>query len=239
MSKCLNCDAILEGMYCKNCGQKAKTERLSFRRIFADFIDAFFSMESVALRTVSALCLRPGRVAREYVEGKRIAYLSPFRYFLLAVAINIASSLFLGRPAVNPVHHSAENTAWSQNLMSLQISLVCGLFMLLLAFVLLKLHKKAGYNLAENYVLLLYVLGQTILVMVGVQMVAAGLGNMLEGSREGLASGLVFTVYLLWAGWQFYQEAFWKLFLKVAATYGFVALFFGSAGALVALVMRP
>ncbi|MBA4746117.1 MAG: DUF3667 domain-containing protein [Muricauda sp.] len=85
--KCLNCGHPLDisDKYCPNCSQANSTKKLTLK----DFIDEFFSglinYDSKLLKTLSALLLRPGRITKDYVNGKRITYTNPFR-FLLSLA---------------------------------------------------------------------------------------------------------------------------------------------------------
>lgn len=85
--KCLNCGHSLDisDKYCPNCSQANSTKKLTLK----DFIDEFFSglinYDSKLIKSLSALLLRPGRITKDYVNGKRITYTNPFR-FLLSLA---------------------------------------------------------------------------------------------------------------------------------------------------------
>lgn len=85
--KCLNCGHPLDisDKYCPNCSQANSTKKLTLK----DFIDEFFSglinYDSRLIKSLSALLLRPGRITKDYVNGKRITYTNPFR-FLLSLA---------------------------------------------------------------------------------------------------------------------------------------------------------
>jgi hypothetical protein len=71
--RCQNCDtAIVEAArFCSCCGQRMDTARLSFGDIARDLMHTFVNIERGPLAFAWALLTRPGRVAREYVEGKR------------------------------------------------------------------------------------------------------------------------------------------------------------------------
>jgi len=85
--ECLNCGHPLDisDKYCPNCSQANSTKKLTLK----DFVDEFFSglinYDSKLLKTLYALLLRPGRITKDYVNGKRITYTNPFR-FLLSLA---------------------------------------------------------------------------------------------------------------------------------------------------------
>lgn len=87
-TECLNCGhpLSLTDKFCPDCSQANSTKKLSIK----DFIDEFFasliSYDSKLLKTLSALLLRPGKITRDYINGKRVSYTNPFR-FLLSLAI--------------------------------------------------------------------------------------------------------------------------------------------------------
>lgn len=76
---CLNCHEPLQGPYCSSCGQK-RTGRLGFRRVVADAFRAVTNLDSKFTRTLVGMTLRPGEVAREYVDGRRSSYMNPIKY---------------------------------------------------------------------------------------------------------------------------------------------------------------
>ncbi len=85
--KCLNCGSEISGPFCVTCGQNSSTERLNIRQLFSNAMGHFFNLDSVVPKTILDLSRNPGQVAKRYVAGERIAYVSPFRYCLAAVAL--------------------------------------------------------------------------------------------------------------------------------------------------------
>ncbi|MFC1853339.1 DUF3667 domain-containing protein [candidate division CSSED10-310 bacterium] len=83
---CLNCGAPLDGSFCAQCGQKNISPRLQMGDLFSDFFTHFLNVEAVLPKTLIGLTVNPGRVAREYVTGKRIRYLNPLKYCLILAA---------------------------------------------------------------------------------------------------------------------------------------------------------
>lgn len=63
-----------------------------------DLLDNLFSYDSRVYRTLVPLMTKPGFVCREYLAGKRVRYLPPFRLYLFASII-----FFLVVPFVNKV----------------------------------------------------------------------------------------------------------------------------------------
>lgn len=86
--ECLNCDHPLDvsDKYCPNCSQANSTKKLTLKDFFEEFFSNIISYDSRLLRTLTALLLRPGKITKEYILGKRMTYANPFR-FLLSLAI--------------------------------------------------------------------------------------------------------------------------------------------------------
>ncbi|MBO9203628.1 MULTISPECIES: DUF3667 domain-containing protein [Niastella] len=83
-TNCLNCGSNLESYkFCPACGQKATTHRLSFHDLWHDLLHYFTHADKSIFRLVGALAVRPGVVAREYVDGKRAKYFKPVNLFLV------------------------------------------------------------------------------------------------------------------------------------------------------------
>lgn len=72
--------------YCPNCAQANSTKKLSLKDFFDEFFSNVLSYDSKLLKTLGALLLRPGKITRDYIEGKRVSYTNPFR-FLLSLSI--------------------------------------------------------------------------------------------------------------------------------------------------------
>ena len=86
---CLNCGTPLQGVHCHNCGQKAHVHR-TLRGFLHDLVHGVLHFEGKFWRTMPLLFWRPGRVMREYIEGKRAKYVSPIALFLFTVFVSFA-----------------------------------------------------------------------------------------------------------------------------------------------------
>ncbi|MBK7093585.1 MAG: DUF3667 domain-containing protein [Saprospiraceae bacterium] len=82
--KCLNCghELINEENYCPECGQVNDSRRLSIRVFIHTMLAGFYSFDSRFFRTIVPLLFKPGKVSREYIEGKRTYYNNPFQLLL-------------------------------------------------------------------------------------------------------------------------------------------------------------
>ncbi len=88
-SACLNCGACLRGEYCHACGQRAHVHR-TISAFFHDLLHGVFHFEGKIWRTLPMLALHPGRLTRDYVDGKRASFVSPVALFLFSIFLMFA-----------------------------------------------------------------------------------------------------------------------------------------------------
>ena len=104
---CAKCDAVLEGPFCHVCGQNGDTHKRSILHLILEAIEGLFHLDGRLLRTLPDLFLRPGRLARDYMESRIARHVPPFRTFLVALLLFI----FAGEHAA---HQSTEANALQQ-----------------------------------------------------------------------------------------------------------------------------
>lgn len=82
--QCLNCGQPLwqKDNFCSNCGQVNDELPLSIKQFIEDFFSGFFSFDSRFFKTFGPLLFKPGKVPKDYVEGKRMRYVNPFQLYL-------------------------------------------------------------------------------------------------------------------------------------------------------------
>ena len=93
-ANCLNCETALQGgeNFCPSCGQKTNTHRLTLGHFFHEFFHAFTHADKGIFHLLLGMLIRPGVVAREYIEGKRKKYFNPFTFFLIMMGIYVLSN---------------------------------------------------------------------------------------------------------------------------------------------------
>ena len=86
---CLNCHQPLDTSecYCHYCGQLNSTKKLTFDDFFNEFFAGIFAYDSRLYRTLNALLFKPGKISKDYIEGKRQRYANPYRFYLSASII--------------------------------------------------------------------------------------------------------------------------------------------------------
>ncbi len=91
---CLNCGTELRGQYCGNCGQRARGRLISLWELLQDAFGDLFELDSRLWRTLIPLLLRPGRLTKDYLEGRRARYMPPFRMYLVLSVIFFVVAFF-------------------------------------------------------------------------------------------------------------------------------------------------
>ena len=84
---CLNCGEILRGRFCGACGQRDDAGHHSLRHLGAELVEAFTHADSRLWRTLRGLAIRPGRLTRDFLAGKRAAQIPPLRLFLVTLLV--------------------------------------------------------------------------------------------------------------------------------------------------------
>ena len=81
--RCKNCDAMLLGRFCANCSQAADVHVPTTRELLHELLEGITHSDSRLWRTLTTLWFKPGKLTQEFVAGRRVAYLPPFRLYLV------------------------------------------------------------------------------------------------------------------------------------------------------------
>lgn len=84
---CRNCGADLVGEFCHQCGQSARSLRRPFWTLVKESVETLFVMDGRVAQTLPALMVFPGRVSRDYLDGRRARFIPPFRLYVFASLI--------------------------------------------------------------------------------------------------------------------------------------------------------
>ena len=78
-TECLNCGHPLDvsDRFCPNCSQANSIKKPSLADFIIEFFSSLISYDSKLLNTLGALLLRPGKITRDYINGKRVRYTNP------------------------------------------------------------------------------------------------------------------------------------------------------------------
>lgn len=88
---CKSCNYNLtdNDKFCRNCGGKIITERLSLKGTWQEFIGPFFSWDNNFWRTFFDMFNNPKEVLSAYITGARKKYFQPFSYLILYATIAV------------------------------------------------------------------------------------------------------------------------------------------------------
>jgi hypothetical protein len=115
---CKNCNAVLLGRFCLNCSQAADVHVPSTVELLHEMLEGLTHSDSRLWRTLKLLWFKPGMLTREFVAGRRVAYLPPFRlylilsivFFLIASFVHPTGQLFQFDDAAAPAAASSDLT---------------------------------------------------------------------------------------------------------------------------------
>jgi len=102
---CPNCGTTVDDLFCGHCGQRNATRLVSVRNMLMDALEDQLSVNSALPRTLAGLLFRPGFLTQEYVEGRIVRYIAPFRLYLVT-SVLFFLGLSLTPPAVGTLKYS-------------------------------------------------------------------------------------------------------------------------------------
>ena len=101
---CKNCETPLEGWYCYSCGQNADTHHRTIFHLIWEAIEGMFHLDGRLASTLPLLFFKPGKLAKDYMEGRIVRHVPPFRTFLVALLLFI----FAAEHAIHGIRHVQE-----------------------------------------------------------------------------------------------------------------------------------
>lgn len=107
---CLNCGTpLIAGQhFCAQCGQKAETHRISLHEITHDAVHYFTHADKGIFHLLKALTKYPGKVAREYIDGRRKTYFKPLNFLLIVAGIVVFMTSALHKEYPQPSNRPAQ-----------------------------------------------------------------------------------------------------------------------------------
>ena len=209
-SECTKCGIARAGLYCAVCGQRFTHGRLTVPAIAHQVAHDVLNLDRGILFTAMELTRRPGDAIRAYVDGKRVRYTGPVKYFILTVALTtfattqlgivdeIAEGMFheAGRAApMTPAQASAFMSRWMTMFMAMGVPFT--------AAVTHRLFKRSEMTYAEHLALNLYSYGHQCLGLV----LALLIGTALQPMEGVLVTSwmLASAGYFAWTCTRFFR----------------------------------
>jgi hypothetical protein len=161
-SRCLNCatSMLVDQHFCGACGQRVIRGRLTLREIGHDVMHALTHADRSIFVLIGALITRPGKVAREYVDGRRKRYFGPFAFLVIAVGVASFLTYVMGLQWFEAVPQGGARTFLSRH-----FNLVVLIQAPLLAIGCKLLFFGARMHFAEHMVLAAYTSGMRALAL--------------------------------------------------------------------------
>ncbi len=124
-TECNNCGHPLDisDRYCPNCSQANSTKKLSLKDFFDEFFSSLISYDSKLLKTLSALLIRPGKITKDFINGRRVSYTNPFRFLLSLSIVYFLMLNFTGNFREWDKYGADQNGNWVQEDGSLNFTL--------------------------------------------------------------------------------------------------------------------
>lgn len=95
---CADCGAQVSGNFCSNCGQATHVHR-TLLHLGEELLHGVMHFDGRIWRTLPLLILNPGRLTREWVQGRRTRYVSPLAMFLFTLFVMFFALSFMPHPA--------------------------------------------------------------------------------------------------------------------------------------------
>jgi hypothetical protein len=83
-AQCLNCGTALQGPFCHYCGQPDKNFLRFFPVLLRELLEDFVDFDSRFMRTMRPLLFKPGKLTRDYLDGRRFRYTPPLRLYIFS-----------------------------------------------------------------------------------------------------------------------------------------------------------
>lgn len=213
---CKNCNTELTGNFCENCGQKANTQRITFKLVAHDFIHAFTHADKGFLLLIKQLAVKPGIVAKEYLEGKRKKYFSPLTFMVIVMAFHAFVTYKIGYfqalrsmdPRVPQIWKDGmEIMVQNEKLLALILIVPLITFFTWLFFI------SSKRNVAEIFVLVAFVMGQVTVIRILFAIPVFLIVPSAVGLINNIVMGVMF-IYFLVAFKQFFGQNILLIVLK-------------------------
>jgi hypothetical protein len=112
--RCRNCDTLLLGPFCHQCGQQHFDEIISTNAYVRDVAQRVYRFDSRFLATIRRCFTWPGGVAIDYLEGRRRKIVDPVQYFAACLFVHYVLEWVAGKLTVLTGQPTVAN--WQEHL---------------------------------------------------------------------------------------------------------------------------
>ncbi len=98
---CISCEKEHNYKFCPNCGERAKTKKISLSSTLEDTFATLSSMDRGFLYNLKALVLQPQKITKDYILGKRKGIFNPISFLIFSVSLYLLVVTWLKVPSEN------------------------------------------------------------------------------------------------------------------------------------------
>jgi hypothetical protein len=99
-TQCLNCGTELKGPFCYFCGQPDRNFMRFFPVLLRDLMEDLLDLDSRFIRTLKPLLFKPGRLTRDYMNGRRFRYAPPMRVYIFSSIVVFLLAALISSDAI-------------------------------------------------------------------------------------------------------------------------------------------
>jgi hypothetical protein len=98
-SKCSNCGTrlLVSNNYCPQCGQVNHNLNIPLKYLIEEAAESIFHFDTKSVRTLKAICFKPGFITSEFIKGRRAQYVAPVKFYIF---ISFVFFLIISLPQV-------------------------------------------------------------------------------------------------------------------------------------------
>jgi len=100
-ASCLNCGTELKGPFCYYCGQPDRNFIRFFPALLRDMMEDVLDLDSRFVRTLKPLLFKPGKLTRDYMNGRRFRYAPPMRVYIFSSIVFFLLAAILSSNSLN------------------------------------------------------------------------------------------------------------------------------------------
>lgn len=208
-ANCLNCGAILTGKYCAQCGQKADVKKLNWHSFTEEIFHFFTHIEKGFLKTTKQVVLHPGKLCKDYLDGKRKAYHKPVGFLLIWITIAVFSRWLVNHFITPEVTLNSTLITWDSSILDVIAryrALIELLMTPLMAFVWWLILARPKLNYIEALSIYFYVFAFTFMIHTTHNTINLILGiNKTSNSSEYRAMAVI-ACWVLYASYDVYKR---------------------------------
>lgn len=236
--RCKSCGWEFKGNFCPNCGQSAKTKRITVRGILTDLFPDVFHLDNKFVHTCIELLHCPGLMMRRFLDGDRAKFCKPVPLLFIIVAVYLVINHYFGLPTdtgntkmvENPKSVNDMNRVLYALLFNIQstanqtwFTLAVVVFTLFPNYIVFKASEYGRHmNLAEHFCVLVFLECQNYLVGT----LLFPVNWLTDGWFYNNCSIFILLFFFVWDFKQLLNISWWKSFKLSAASWALLIVIF-------------